>query len=75
LLIWRSEKRLKMKKWMLVFALCAAFEPLKSYPSFAQEPPCLRFDGKVGDIIQIALSEELNVRTRRYSIACDLRVR
>src|ERR1700690_3537330 len=28
------------KRWVLLFALFAAFAPLKSYRAFAQEPPC-----------------------------------
>jgi hypothetical protein len=34
--------RKRLKKWVLVLALCAAFEPLKSYRVLAQEPPCPR---------------------------------
>jgi hypothetical protein len=35
-----AKDRKRSKKWVLVLALCAAFEPLKSSRSFAQEPPC-----------------------------------
>jgi hypothetical protein len=32
---------------------------------------CLRFAGKVGDTIQMALEEEHSLGTRRYSMACN----
>ena len=35
---------------------------------------CLHFTGKVGDTVQIALSEKPSLSTRRYSIACDFRM-
>src|SRR5262245_59221544 len=37
-----ANHRKRLKKWMLVLALCAAFEPLKSCRALAQEPPCPR---------------------------------
>jgi hypothetical protein len=37
-----SKHRERPKKWLLIFALCAAFTPLKSYSVYAQQPPCPR---------------------------------